>query len=105
MRGSDKTYGKYFLCRRSEAVEALQKARKEADKILEELKIFYTGDIKIQLYINEHVMGRSVAADLMVAGEVCRSYDPADLCFLELNELMMLRMLKTRKSNGMKSSR
>lgn len=84
MRGSDKTYGKYFLCRRSEAVETLQKARKEADKILEELKIFYT-------------MGRSVAADLMVAGEVCRSYDPADLCFLELNELMMLRMLKTRK--------
>ena len=83
MRGSDKTYGKYFLCRRSEAVETLQKARKEADKILEELKIFYTGDIKIQLYINEHVMGRS--------------YDPADLCFLELNELMMLRMLKTRK--------
>lgn len=97
MRGSDKTYGKYFLCRRSEAVETLRKARKEADKILEELKIFYTGDIKIQLYINEHVMGRSVAADLMVAGEVCRSYDPADLCFLELNELMMLRMLKTRK--------
>ena len=33
----------------------------------------------------------------MVAGEVCRSYDPADLCFLELNELMMLRMLKTKK--------
>lgn len=50
-------------------------------------------------YINRHVMGCSVAGDLTINGEICRSYDPIDLCFLELNELMMKRLIGSRKED------
>lgn len=42
----------------------------------------------------------SVAGDLTINGEICRSYDPIDLCFLELNELMMKRLIESRKEDG-----
>ena len=67
-----KTAAGYFLCRRSEATKLLEKAKTEAAEILKELKAFYTGD---------------------------RSYDPIDLCFLELNELMMKRLIESRKED------
>lgn len=89
----------YFLCRRSEATKRLEKAKIEAAEILKELKAFYTGDIDITAYINRHVMGCSVAGDLTINGEICRSYDPIDLCFLELNELMMKRLIESRKED------
>lgn len=98
-----KTAAGYFLCRRSEATKLLEKAKTEAAEILKELKAFYTGDIGITAYINRQVMGCSVAGDLTINGEICRSYDPIDLCFLELNELMMKRLIESRKeddSNG-----
>ena len=95
-----KTAAGYFLCRRSEATKLLEKAKTEAAEILKELKTFYTGDIGITAYINRHVMGCSVAGDLTINGEICRSYDPIDLCFLELNELMMKRLIESRKEDG-----
>ncbi len=91
----NKTAAGYFLCRRSEATKLLEKAKTEAAEILKELKAFYTGDIGITAYINRHVMGYSVAGDLTINGEICRSYDPIDLCFLELNELMMKRLIES----------
>lgn len=94
-----KTAAGYFLCRRSEATKLLEKAKTEAAEILKELKAFYTGDIGITAYINRHVMGCSVAGDLTINGEICRSYDPIDLCFLELNELMMKRLIESRKED------
>lgn len=93
----DETAAGYFLCRRSEAPELLKKAQAQAAGILEELKAFYAGDISIRAYISEHVMGRSIAGDLLVNGEICRQYDPIDLCFLELNELMLKRLAEHRK--------
>lgn len=66
---------------------------------MKELKAFYTGDIGITAYTNRHVMGCSVAGDLTINGEICRSYDPIDLCFLELNELMMKRLIESRKED------
>lgn len=95
-----KTAAGYFLCRRSEATKLLEKAKTEAAEILKEFKTFYTGDIGIAAYINRHVMGCSVAGDLTINGEICRSYDPIDLCFLELNELMMKRLIESRKEDG-----
>lgn len=94
-----KNIADYFLCRRSEATKLLEKAKTEAAEILKELKAFYTGDIGITAYINRHVMGCSVAGDLTINGEICRSYDPIDLCFLELNELMMKRLIESRKED------
>jgi hypothetical protein len=38
-------------------------------------------------------MGASIAGDLTVNGEVCRQYDPIDLCFLDLLTLMMKRLI------------
>lgn len=98
-RSKNKTAAGYFLCRRSEATKLLEKAKTEAAEILKELKAFYTGDIGITAYINRHVMGCSVAGDLTINGEICRSYDPIDLCFLELNELMMKRLIESRKED------
>lgn len=79
--------------------KAAREGKTEAAEILKELKAFYTGDIGITAYINRHVMGCSVAGDLTVNGEICRSYDPIDLCFLELNELMMKRLIESRKED------
>lgn len=84
----------YFLCRRSETAELIKKAEQERDKILNELKTFYTGNIGIRIYAADHVEGASIAGDLTVNGEICRQYDPVDLCFLELNELMLKRMIE-----------
>ena len=98
-KAKNKTAAGYFLCRRSEATKLLEKAKTEAAEILKELKAFYTGDIGITAYINRHVIGCSVAGDLTINGEICRSYDPIDLCFLELNELMMKRLIESRKED------
>lgn len=88
----DETAMGYFLCSKSESVELLKKAQEEATKILDELKIYYSGNIGINVYAKEHVMGYSIAGDLTVNGDICRTYDPVDLCFLELNELMLKRI-------------
>lgn len=84
----------YFLCRRSATKELVEKAERERDRILGELRAFFIGDIGITIYPIAHVIGNSIAGDLTVNGETCRTYDPVDLCFLELNELMMKRMLE-----------
>lgn len=85
--------GNYFLCRRSEINDLISKAEKEAEQILKELRQFYRGDFAIRAYANHHVEGHSIAGDLLVSGEVCRTFDPIDLLFLELNELMIMRIM------------
>lgn len=90
--------GTYFLCRRSEIPSLLEKAKKEAEQILKELRQYYTGDFAVRAYANHHVEGHSIAGDLLVSGEVCRTFDPIDLLFLELNELMIVRIQQMRES-------
>ena len=80
----------------SEIQDELAVAENTKKQILQELKAFVNGDIDINLYIKRFPMGHSSAADLTVNGEVCRTYIPADLCFLELNELMLSLMIKER---------
>lgn len=75
----------------------LEYAKREAEKALADLRVFYAGDFGIKVYPVRHPVGWSVAADLTVNGEVCRHYDPADLCFLELNELCLAACLKLRE--------
>ena len=79
--------GNYFLCARSEVRSLMSQAEKERDIILNELKAFFTGDIGINIYAVQHVMGWSIAGELTVNGEVCRTEDPVVLIFLDLNEL------------------
>lgn len=76
----------------------LEYAKREAEKVLADLRVFYTGDFGIKVYPVLHPFGWSVAADLTVNGEVFRHFDPADLCFLELNELCLASFLKLRET-------
>lgn len=91
--GCGEDNGAMFLCAKHEAPALLAQAEQEKEKILRELRLFYTGDIDVHLYEKRHVMGTSIAATLTVNGEAVRDYDPADLCFLDLNELMLKRMM------------
>lgn len=86
-----------MLCCHREIPELMKKAEAEKEKLMREFKQFYTGDIDIQFHENRHIMGCSLAADLLVNGELVKEYDPADLCFLDLNELMLKRMMEARK--------
>lgn len=94
--------GTYFLCRRSEVPGLLEKAQAEAEQILKELRQYYRGDFSIRAYANHHAEGHSIAGDLLVSGEVCRTFDPIDLLFLELNELMIVRIWQMRESEETK---
>ena len=86
--------GNNFLCARSEVKDLLAAAEKDSRIILNELKAFLNGDIDIKIYEVEHPMGFSIAGDLTVNGEVCRHYEPVDLCFLDLNEIMLKKMIE-----------
>lgn len=76
----------------------LTEAEVQKENILKELRMFINGDISIKMYAEEYPMGYSSVAELLVNGEVCRKYSPADLCFLELNELMLKLMVEDRKN-------
>lgn len=89
----------YFLCSKSESIELLKKAQEEATKVLDEFKIYYAGDIGINVYVKKHVMGYSIAGDLTVNGEKCETYDPIDLCFLTLNELIIKRLIEIKRGD------
>lgn len=78
-----------LLCRRGEAPALIQKAERERDILLEELRAFYSGDIGVSIHAVDHVMGTSIVGDLTVNGEICRTYDPVDLCFIDLNAMIM----------------
>lgn len=88
--------GSQLLCCHHEIPELMKKAEAEKEKILREFKQFYSGNIDIELHENRHMMGSSLAANLMVNGELVKEYDPADLCFLDLNELMLKRMMEVK---------
>lgn len=89
--------GSQMLCCHHEIPELMKAAEAEKEKLMREFKQFYTGDIDIQFHENRHIMGCSLAADLLINGELVKEYDPADLCFLDLNELMLKRMMEARK--------
>ena len=86
-----------FLFPRSELDKLTQEAVTMKQKILEELKMFVNGNIDISIYPVQHVVGYSLAGDLLVNGKIAKSYEPLDLLFLDLNELMLKMLLKHRR--------
>lgn len=86
----------YRLVSRSEVPALIAEAKAEAEHILTELRQFYDGDITVRVYENHHAVANSIAGDLLVDGEVCRTFDPIDLMFPELNELLLMRILDER---------
>lgn len=89
--------GNYFLCEHRDAERLLKKAEEEKRRILKEFAIFYHGAIDVIIYPVRHVTGTSIAGALTVNGEKVREYDPVDLCFLDMNELMLTQLAKRRK--------
>lgn len=87
----------FFMCGAKSLKRMKEKAREQADKLLQELREFYTGDITIEITEVEWATCWSVGAILKVNGKKCREYDTADLLFLDLNELMLKRIIEARR--------
>lgn len=85
----------YFSCGRRSVQKLIEKAEEEAKQLLKEFSLFYTGDIGIVITAKQHITCWSIAATLTVNGEAIKTEDPCDLLFLELNELMMKRMIQS----------
>lgn len=87
----------YFLCKYTEVDLLLKKAEAEKRRILKELATFYHGAIDIIIHPVRNVMGISIAGSLTVNSEIVREYDPVDLCFLDMNELILTQLAKERR--------
>lgn len=87
----------YFMCGKKSIPALVEKAKKEAAQLLEELKLFYTfaGEVDIVIEPIHHELCYSIGATLTWNGKAIKSEDTCDLLFLELNELMLNRMLKS----------
>ena len=85
----------YFMCRKAELDTLVSQARADAAALLTELSAFYRGDIAIDIVPEQHGVCWSVGADLRVNGELVRHEDVCDLLFLDLNSLMLGRLLKS----------
>lgn len=87
----------YFMCGKKSVPMLVEKAKAEAAQLLEELELFYTfaGDVDIIIAPVHHDLCYSIGATLTWNGKPIKSEDTCDLLFLELNELMLNRMLKS----------
>lgn len=85
----------YFMCSKKAVNRLSEKARREADNILKDFLEFFAGDVGIDIVPREHEIVWSIAATLTVNGNAVKTEDPCDLLFLELNELIMKRMLES----------
>lgn len=84
----------YFACGKKDLPRLVEKAKKEAAQILNEFSMFYVGDIGIEIGVKEYPICWSITATLTVNGKPVKTENPCDLLFLELNNLMLNRMLK-----------
>jgi hypothetical protein len=87
----------YFMCGKKSIPALVEKAKKEAAQLLKELELFYSfgGDVDIIIEPVHHELCYSIGATLTWNGKAIKSEDTCDLLFLELNELMLNRMLKS----------
>ena len=87
----------YFMCGKKSIPMLVEKAKAEAEQLLKELEQFYTfaGDVDIIIEPVSHDLCYSIGATLTWNGKAIKSEDTCDLLFLELNELMLNRMLKS----------
>lgn len=89
--------GNDFLCSASELPAVIRKLEAERDRILREWRdMFGESNIEITLEPKTHIMGWAVEATLYINGDPVRHYEFARLCFMELNELMLSKMLEAQ---------
>lgn len=92
----------YFLCCRKDIPDLVKKARIEADQILKEFSMFYrtAGELAIEIYPVQYVMGFSIAGKLTWDGETIMEESDCGLLFLHLNEVMLNRMIQMGIPSG-----
>lgn len=88
-----KEHPDYFSCTTRDVPRLVEKSKQEAEKILRDFSEFYVGDIGIEIGTKRHGICWSITGTLTVNGNKVKEYDPCDLCFLDLNMLMMKRMI------------
>lgn len=89
-----------WMCGLKSLPRMKEKAQAEAEKILREFKQYYSGDITIEITVTDWNLCYSIGAILRVNGEICREYNDCELLFLELNELMLKRLMLAREAAG-----
>ena len=92
----------YFACTTRDVPRLVEKAKQESEQILKEFSAFYTGDIGIEIGTKRHGMCWSITGTLTVNGAAVRTEDPCDLLFIDLNELMLKRILEMRLGDDQK---
>lgn len=86
----------YFLCSRRDVPGLVKRAETEAAQILKEFAEFYSTAGKLEIVIDpiQHPMGYSIGGRLNWDGETIVEENDCGLLFLQLNEVMLNRMLQ-----------
>lgn len=86
----------FFLCCRSDIPELMKRAEIEAVQLLKEFAEFYstTGKLEIVIEPIQHPMGYSIGGRLTWDGETVVEESDCGLLFLQLNDVMLNRMLQ-----------
>lgn len=84
-----------ILMSKSEVDKALSEFKAKLEQVLKEFSMFYrVQDLKVVPRVVPYPMGYAIEVDLYVGGELVEHYCFADLVLLDLNDLMLQRMLK-----------
>lgn len=86
----------YFLCSRRDIPGLMKSAETEAAQILKEFAEFYstTGKLEIVIEPIQHPMGYSIGGRLIWDGETLIEESDCAILFLQLNNVMLNRMLR-----------
>lgn len=92
----------YFFCGRKDIPGLVENAKAEAAQILKEFSMFYktAGELAIEIYPVQYVMGFSIAGKLTWDGETVMEESDCGLLFLHLNEVMLNRMIELGFPSG-----
>ena len=89
-------YPTYFLCGRRDVPALVERAKAEAAQLLKEFEAFYNTDGKLGIEIEPIpcFRGYSIGGKLTWDGKILSEESDCALIFLELNNLMLNRMIQ-----------
>lgn len=92
----------YFLCSHKDIPGLVEKAKAEAAQILKEFAMFYktAGELAIEVEPIQYAMGFSIGGRLTWDGETVMEESDCGLLFLQLNEVMLNRMIQLGFPSG-----
>jgi hypothetical protein len=92
----------YFLCSLKDIPDLVEKAKAEAAQILKEFAMFYktAGELAIEVEPIQYAMGFSIGGRLTWDGETVMEESDCGLLFLQLNEVMLNRMIQLGFPSG-----